>query len=126
MFEAIQLTKRFNGITVLDALNLKVEPGQVFRLLGPNGAGKTTSINLFLNFLTADGGEAKIDGLKVGAYPVETKRYLAYIPEQVNLYGNLSGVENLGYFSALPGRDYGRAELFGFLCAAGLSEVRRR
>jgi ABC-2 type transport system ATP-binding protein len=122
VLQAIQLTKRYNGITALDGLDLEVGPGQIFCLLGPNGAGKTTTINLFLNFVTADAGEARVDGLEVGANPLETKRRLAYIPEQVNLYGNLSGLENLAYFSALAGQDYGRAELLAFLRAAGLAE----
>ena len=49
MLEAINLTKHYNGAAALDALNLKIEPGEVFCLLGANGAGKTTTINLFLN-----------------------------------------------------------------------------
>jgi ABC-2 type transport system ATP-binding protein len=92
----------------------------VFALLGPNGAGKTTTINCFLGFIAPDGGRALVDGLDVASHGLETKRRLAYIPEQVNLYGYFSGVENLAYFSELAGAKHGQHELRGFLSEAGL------
>jgi ABC-2 type transport system ATP-binding protein len=123
MLEAINLTKRFNGLAALDALNLKIEPGEVFCLLGANGAGKTTTINLFLNFIEPTSGTAKIKGLDVTREPLETKRHIAYIPEQVMLYRNLTGVENLEYFSALAGYgEYPREKLRGFLAEVGLPQ----
>ncbi|MEM1055407.1 MAG: ABC transporter ATP-binding protein [Bacteroidota bacterium] len=114
------LTKRFSGTTAVDALDLAIHPGEVYALLGPNGAGKTTTINLFLGFLAPDGGEALVDGLDVQAEPLETKRRLAYLPEQVALYPSLSGAENLKYFAALAGHDLTEADLAGFLDRAGL------
>jgi ABC-2 type transport system ATP-binding protein len=116
------LTKRFPGAAApaVDNLTLTVAPGELFALLGPNGAGKTTTINCLLGFLTPDSGRALIDGLDVVAQPLETKRRLAYIPEQVNLYGYFSGVENLAYFSELAGHRYADAELRRFLADAGL------
>lgn len=121
MLEAINLTKAYNGTKALDALNLKIEPGEVFCLLGANGAGKTTTINLFLNFIEPTSGTAKIKGIDVTAQPLVTKRHIAYIPEQVMLYKNLSGLENLEYFSALAGHDkYSREELLGFFDQVGL------
>src|SRR6266542_2045686 len=103
MLEAIKLSKSYNGATALDSLDLKIEPGEVFCLLGANGAGKTTTINLFLYFIDPTSGTARIIGLDVTKEPLETKRYIAYIPEQATLYKNLSVLENLGYFSALAG-----------------------
>ena len=116
------LTKRFPGAAApaVDNLNLTVAPGELFALLGPNGAGKTTTINCLLGFLTPDSGRALIDGLDVAREPLETKRRLAYIPEQVNLYGHFSGLENLDYFSELAGHRYADAELRRFLTSAGL------
>src|SRR5687768_2259221 len=105
MLEARELTKKYDGVTALDSLVLKVEPGEVYCLLGANGAGKTTTINLFLNFVQPTAGTALVKGLDVTKASLETKRYLAYIPEQVMLYGSLSGLENLEYFSALAGHD---------------------
>jgi ABC-2 type transport system ATP-binding protein len=123
MLEALDLTKSYNGTVALDRLNLKIEPGEVFCLLGANGAGKTTTINVFLNFVPPTSGTARIKGMDVAAAPLETKRHVAYIPEQVMLYRNLTGLENLEYFSALAGHDrYARSDLLGFLKESGLAE----
>lgn len=123
MLKAIELSKNYNGNPALDALNLNIEAGDVYCLLGANGAGKTTTINLFLNFIQPSGGKALINGLDVAEKPLETKKYLAYIPEQVNLYKNLSGLENLEYFSALAGQEnYSKDDLRRFLLEAGLQE----
>ena len=127
MLEATRLTKRYNGVTALDALDLTVRPGEVFCLLGANGAGKTTTINLFLNFVEPSAGTARINGIDVTEQPLETKKYVAYIPETVMLYRNLTGLENLEYFSALAGRpDYTRADLLEFFKRVGLAGRRRR
>ena len=66
---------------------------------------KTTTINLFLNFIDPTGGTAKVNNIDVSEEPLETKRYLAYIPEQVMLYPNLTGLENIEYFARLGGHD---------------------
>jgi ABC-2 type transport system ATP-binding protein len=121
MLEAIDLTKRYGSQTALDTLNLTVGPGEVFCLLGANGAGKTTTINLFLNFISPTGGTAKVNGRDVARHPLESKRDLAYIPEQVTLYKNLSGLENLEYFSALAGHKYPRLQLLGLFQQVGLA-----
>ncbi len=121
MLKAINLTKNYNGTTALDSLNLNIEAGEVFCLLGANGAGKTTTINLFLNFVEPTDGKALIKGFDVTEKSLQTKKYLAYIPEQVQLYRNLSGLENLEYFSALAGKDeYGKDDLLAFFREVGL------
>jgi ABC-2 type transport system ATP-binding protein len=121
MLEAIDLTKRYNGATVLDSLNLKIDAGEIFCLLGANGAGKTTTINLFLNFIAPNAGTAKIKELDVVQHPLETKKFVAYIPEQVMLYRNLTGLENLEYFSALAGQEnYSRQDFLNFFGQVGL------
>lgn len=123
MLETENLSKSYNGTAALDALNLRIERGEVFCLLGANGAGKTTTINLFLNFVEPTAGRALIKGLDVGAHPLETKRFVAYIPEQVMLYRNLTGLENLEYFSALAGRGgHTKDELLSFFREVGLPE----
>ena len=121
MLETIGLTKQYGNHTALDQLNLKVCPGEVFCLLGANGAGKTTTINLLLNFIQPTSGTAFVNGLDVSRHSLETKRFLAYIPEQVTLYRNLSGLENLEYFAALAGNDkYTKQQLSALLLEAGL------
>jgi ABC-2 type transport system ATP-binding protein len=119
MLQAINLTKQYQpgGPLSLDNLNLTVQPGEVFCLLGQNGAGKTTTINLFLGFLKPTSGQALVD---VADHPQETKKFLAYLPETVMLYPNLSGLENLDFFAQLAGFRYTTDELGGLLSRAGL------
>jgi ABC-2 type transport system ATP-binding protein len=120
MLEARQLTKKYNDATALDAVSFTVNPGEIFCLLGANGAGKTTTINLFLNFIQPTSGEVLINGVNVPANPVETKKHLTYIPENLTLYPNLSGIENLDYFAGLSGKKYSKENLQIFLTEAGL------
>ncbi len=124
MLEATHLSKRFGTTAALDDVTLRVEPGEIYCLLGANGAGKTTLINIFLNFLDPTAGEVRINGLDVTRHALETKRHVAYIPEQVMLYGVLSGLENLGYFAALAtGQHAPREALLSLLADAGLDET---
>lgn len=121
MLEAIGLTKRFGDFVALRPLDLRIAPGEVFCLLGANGAGKTTTINLFLGFIQPSGGEVRIDGKDVAAHALETKKVVAYIPENVMLYPNLTGIENLEFFTTLAGRsDVSTADLYATLERAGL------
>lgn len=120
MLEAINLSKRYGNQDALTALHLKVAPGEVFCLLGANGAGKTTTINLFMNFIEATSGQALVNGLNVASQAQETKKHLAYIPENLNLYSNLSGLENLQFFAGLSGEKPDAARAEELLRAAGL------
>jgi ABC-2 type transport system ATP-binding protein len=120
VLQAAQLGKQYNGTPALSNLNLSIEKGEIFCLLGQNGAGKTTTINLFLGFTEASSGKATINDVEVKPNDVATKKMVAYIPEVVQLYGNLSGIENLDFFSRLAGFKYSKAMLAGFLTTAGL------
>jgi ABC-2 type transport system ATP-binding protein len=124
MLEASGLTKRYGPHTALDRLDLNIQPGEIYCLLGANGAGKTTTVNLFLNFIAPSAGEIRINGLDVTRHGLESKRFVAYIPEQVSLYGSLSGLENLRYFSALAlGAPLPRARLLELLGEVGLDQA---
>lgn len=119
--EARDLAKRYANHEALRGLNLKVQSGRIVCLLGPNGAGKTTTINLFMGFLEPSRGGAFVNGLEVANDPTVTRRQLAYIPETVNLYGSLTGLENLAYFAGLGGvSDLRRSRLSKLLVRAGL------
>lgn len=123
MLQAHSLRKEYDGHVALHGLDLHVRPGDIYCLLGANGAGKSTTINCFLDFVTPTQGRALVDGLDVRTHGLATKKVLAYIPEVVMLYRNLTGLENLRYFSALAGHaHYADAELVGFLRRAGLPE----
>lgn len=120
MISAKNLSKQYGDKTALDHLTLDIAPGEIFCLLGQNGAGKTTTINCFLGFVQPTSGTASINGLNVMEHPIETKKHLAYLPEVVMLYPNLSGLENLDYFSRLAGFRYSDAQLRDYLTQAGL------
>ncbi|WP_342588237.1 ABC transporter ATP-binding protein [Hymenobacter wooponensis] len=128
ILEAKDLRKQYPDKLALQGLNLQIEAGEVFCLLGQNGAGKSTTINLFLGFVQPTSGAAYINGLEVAKNPLEIKRHLAYIPENVMLYPHLTGLENLGLFSQLAGFAYAESELRDYLEQAGLppEAVQRR
>jgi len=120
MLIAENLSKIYGDYKALNNLNLKLNEGEIFALLGQNGAGKSTTINIFLGFVKPTEGVAKINGISVVDHPEETKKFIAYIPETVLLYPNLTGVENLKFFSSLAGFYYDNEALTNFLSKAGL------
>ncbi len=120
MLQAINLTKSYGAFTALDNLNLSVQAGNIFCLLGANGAGKSTTINLFLNFIEPTEGQATIDTLDVSQHPKKTKQLLSYIPENLRLYPNLTGLENLEFFCRLGGKRHANDQLEELLIQSGL------
>jgi ABC-2 type transport system ATP-binding protein len=120
VLEAKQLRKEYQDKLALKGLDLQISAGEIFCLLGQNGAGKSTTINLFLGFIQPTSGAAFINGLEVAANVTKVKEFLAYIPENVMLYPNLTGLENLALFSSLAGFDYTKEELVHYLVQAGL------
>ena len=105
MLKAIDLTKRYEDQALaLDALNLEIKEGEIFFLLGANGAGKTTTINLFLNFIEPTSGKALINGIDVTKDPLESKKFVSYVSENVMLYGNFTARQNLDFFAKLGGK----------------------
>ena len=124
MLKAIDLTKRYeDNQLALDHLNLEVKEGQIFCLLGANGAGKTTTINLFLNFIDPSDGGAFINGIDVTKNPLEAKKYVSYVSENVMLYGNFSARQNLDFFAKLGGKkDLKKEDYHMFMRRVGLPE----
>jgi ABC-2 type transport system ATP-binding protein len=105
MLQTYQLTKRYeDGQLALDSLNLEIKPGQIFFLLGANGAGKTTTINLFLNFIIPTLGTVSINGIDATKNPLEAKKQVSFLSENVMLYGNFSARQNLDFFAKLSGK----------------------
>ena len=105
MLKAIDLTKRYEDQALaLDSLNLEIKEGEIFFLLGANGAGKTTTINLFLNFIEPTSGKALINGIDVTKDPLESKKFVSYVSENVMLYGNFTARQNLDFFAKLGGK----------------------
>ena len=124
MLETRDLTKVYEGsVTALDALNLRVEPGETYVVLGANGAGKSTTIALLLNFIDPTSGTAFVKGIEIPKSPLEAKKHLAYVSENVELYGNFTARQNLEFFVKLGGRkDVTQQELDAALARVGLRE----
>ncbi len=122
MLSAKALTKDHGTHRVLDNVTFTVGSGEIYCLLGANGAGKSTTIKLFLGFLKPTSGSAEVDGLNAEREPQAARRRLLYIPETVALYDELTGYENLDYFSRLAGvEERSPARLREALQAAGLA-----
>ncbi|MEL7123928.1 MAG: ABC transporter ATP-binding protein [Bacteroidota bacterium] len=120
MIHLQNVNKAFKGNVAVQNLTLQVQEGEILGLLGANGAGKSTTINILLGFLTPDSGKASINQLDVSEKTQEARSLIGYIPENVNLYPYLSGVENLDYFCRLAGLKYNKSELQDFLSTCGL------
>ncbi len=114
------VTRRFGSHAALDDLSLTLHGGEVYALLAPNGAGKTTTLNLILGFLKADSGTIHVCGAAVGDDAAAARRSIAYLPEQVAIYPELSGLENLRYFSLLASMQLSEDRLRALLAQAGL------
>lgn len=123
MLKTINLHKKYNDFTALKSLNLEIQEGEIFALLGQNGAGKSTTINILLGLVKATSGDAFINNISVKDHSEKIKKHLAYIPETVLLYPNLTGIENLDFFSKIAGFNYNKFELSDLLIRTGLQEI---
>lgn len=120
MIHLQDVNKSFKGNIAVKNLNLKVEKGEILGLLGANGAGKSTTINMLLGFLKPDSGLVNIEDIDVSKNENEARKMIGYIPENVNLYPYLSGLENLDYFCKLANLKYPSAILENYLTRCGL------
>jgi len=130
MSEAVfiqNLTKRFGKIQALDGISFCVKRGELFGFLGPNGAGKTTTINILTGLARPDAGTIRIGGIDCTGKPRAAQHLVGVVPDESNLYPELSGFDNLCFCAALYGmgktRRRARArellEAFGLSPAAG-------
>jgi len=95
------LRYRFGDHVAVDGVDLDVRTGEMFGLLGPNGAGKTTTIRILTTLLPVVEGEARIFGLDVSASPMQARRLVGYVPQQLSADGQLTGRENVSMFARL-------------------------
>jgi ABC-2 type transport system ATP-binding protein len=103
--ETVGLVRRFGDYAAVDRVNLRVERGQFFGFLGPNGAGKSTTIKVLTGLLAPTSGEARVLGFDIAREPLEVKRRIGVVPEDLNLFERLTGAEMLNF----TGRMYGLA-----------------
>ncbi|SEU14934.1 ABC transporter ATP-binding protein [Paenibacillus sp. NFR01] len=97
------VVKRYDQKLPVDHVNLTIEEGEIFGLLGPNGAGKSTTISMICGLLKIDGGEIQIDGLSVEKYPLEIKKRIGLVPQDLALYETMSAEDNVSFFGKLYG-----------------------
>ena len=95
------LTKRYGSFTAVDNLSLTITEGEIFGLLGPNGAGKTTTILMMLGLTEPTSGSVRVCGTDSITNPVEVKKKVGYLPEDVGFYDDYTGFENLMYTARL-------------------------
>jgi ABC-2 type transport system ATP-binding protein len=101
--ETSALVRRFGDFAAVDNLNLSVRRGSFFGFLGPNGAGKSTTIKMLTGLLAPTSGRIRVLGRDLSAEPLEVKRRIGVVPEDLNLFERLTGAEML----AFTGRMYG-------------------
>jgi ABC-2 type transport system ATP-binding protein len=125
VIEAHDLTKRYNGVAVVKGISFAVARGEIFGLLGPNGAGKTTTILMLLGLSDISGGQARVLGYDPVRQPLQVKRRVGYLPDQVGFYDNLTAADNLRYIARLIGLEPEEREekIKDSLAHVGLADV---
>ena len=99
--ELVDLTKKYGSFTAVDHLNLSIRKGEIFGLLGPNGAGKSTTILMMLGLTDPTSGNVCVCGIDSTTNPMEVKKKVGYLPEDVGFYDDRTGLENLIYTARL-------------------------
>jgi len=103
MIEVQGLTRRYGDFTAVEDVSFSVESGQIVGMLGPNGAGKTTTIRMITGFLPPTAGRVTLAGIDLEQKPVQARRQLGYLPENVALYTEMRVREYLTYRARLEG-----------------------
>lgn len=97
------LRKTYGERVAVDDVGFAIAPGETYGLIGPNGAGKTTTISMVCGLLTRDAGEVLVAGQPMGPGATDAKAAIGLVPQEVALYDELSGEENLRFFGRLQG-----------------------
>ncbi|MEU4549597.1 ABC transporter ATP-binding protein [Nonomuraea dietziae] len=97
------LGKRYGDLVAVHDVGFSIAPGQAYGLLGPNGAGKTTTISMLVGLLRPDTGTVLVGGVDLAGEPLRAKSRIGYVPQEIALYPELTGRENLRFFGRLFG-----------------------
>jgi ABC-2 type transport system ATP-binding protein len=103
LIEVTKLAKMFDEVTAVDEISFRVRQGELFGFLGPNGAGKTTTINMLTGLARPDSGTIQIAGLECSRNPKAAQHLIGVVPDESNLYPELSGFDNLCFCASLYG-----------------------
>ncbi len=127
VIRAEALTKRYRATLAVDNIDIEVGAGEIVGILGPNGSGKTTTILMLLGLTEPTSGRALVAGFDPLREPLQVKRRVGYLPDQIGFYDTLSARDNLAYTGRLAGLS--RAEIDERFAAAidrvGLGDVGR-
>ena len=114
------LRRRFDDVLAVDDVSFTIAEGETYGLLGPNGAGKTTTISMITGVLERDAGEVFVDGVAMSTHTTAAKHLVGYVPQELALYPDLTGRENLRFFASLYGA--ARARVDHVLDVVGLAD----
>lgn len=125
-FEVSKLSKHYGEVVAVNDISFSVNQGELFGFLGPNGAGKTTTINMLTGLARLDAGTINISGIDCTRNPKAAQHLVGIVPDESNLYPELTGFDNLCFCAALYGirknerqkRAWELLEAFGLMDAA--------
>jgi ABC-2 type transport system ATP-binding protein len=128
MIEVENLTKRYGDFTAIKGVTFNVGEGEVVGFLGPNAAGKTTTMRILTCFMPATDGTARVDGYDVFREPLEVRKHIGYLPENVPLYLEMSVESYLDFMAKIRGvpRSLRRQRVDAVIESCGLEKVRTR
>ena len=103
MIAVENLSKQYGTLRAVDGISFEARRNEIYGLLGPNGAGKTTTLSMIAGLLTPDAGRVLFEGTDIALDPVEVRRQLGVVPQEVALYEELTARENLRFWGGLYG-----------------------
>jgi len=125
IIQLINVSKKYDDFTAVKSLDLTINRGEIFGLLGPNGSGKSTTILMMLGLTEPSSGEVKVCGIDSTRHPIEVKKKVGYLPEDVGFYDDRSAIENLVYSAMLNGitREEATRKAESLIARVGLNNV---
>jgi ABC-2 type transport system ATP-binding protein len=99
MIEIKNLTKKYGEKTAIKNVTITIDDGEIFAFIGHNGAGKTTTIKCLMGIMDFDEGSIIINGKSIMDYPIECKKEMAYVPDNPDLYENLTANEFINFMA---------------------------
>ncbi len=128
VIEVNKLTKKFKKVNAVDKISFTVKKGEIFGFLGPNGAGKTTTVRMLTGVIIPTSGEAKIQNHDICKQPLLSRAHIAVVPEEANVYRDLSVWQNIMLMGQLYGIEKRQLirEAEYFLNTLGLSERKKQ
>ena len=103
VLKVLNLVKKYGAKLAVDDVSFEVQEGEIFSLLGPNGAGKTTTISILSTLFSPTAGDAEIFGYSVAKNPMDVKRLIGVVPQEIALYDDMTALENLNFWGEMYG-----------------------